>query len=163
MSPAVTVSACPVADDLPREPADPSPDTLTYSLTLPSDFTSPGVARAVTRSVLYRHGLAELTDAAVQTVAELVGCACRFSGSADVYVSLRHREGALRIVSYDGHPRHSHPRLAEHCEARRRAELRVLACVVRVCEGEWGFGDAREPGGGTRMWAVLPRAGARGY
>ena len=32
-----------------------------------------------------------------------------------------------------------------------------------ACAGEWGFGYAREPGSGTRMWAVLPRDGARGY
>nr|WP_308050588.1 hypothetical protein [Streptomyces sp. TRM72054] len=64
---------------------------------------------------------------------------------------------------YDSYPRHTHPRLAAACEARRRAALRVLACVVRACEGDWGFGEAREPGGGTRMWAVLPYAGARAY
>lgn len=67
------------------------------------------------------------------------------------------------MILYDGHPRHSHPRLAAACDARRRAALRVLACVVRACGGDWGLGDAREPGGGTRMWAVLPLESARVY
>lgn len=80
-----------------------------------------------------------------------------------MYLSLRYRDGTLRVVLYDGHPRHTHPRLAAACDTRRRATLRVLGCVVRACAGDWGFGDAREPGGGTRMWAVLPRAGASRY
>ncbi|MFE0419762.1 hypothetical protein [Streptomyces tendae] len=49
------------------------------------------------------------------------------------------------------------------CDARMRAALRVLGCVVRACEAEWGFGEAREPRGGTRMWAVVPRDGAGRY
>lgn len=48
------------------------------------------------------------------------------------------------------------PSPAALCEARRRGRLRVLAAVVRGCDGEWGFGPAREPGGGTRSWGVLP-------
>lgn len=55
------------------------------------------------------------------------------------------------------------PRPAAHCEARRRASLRVMAAVVRDCGGSWGFGESREPGGGTRTWAHLPHAGAVGY
>ncbi|GGY01595.1 hypothetical protein [Streptomyces djakartensis] len=63
----------------------------------------------------------------------------------------------------DGHQRHTNPRLAAACDTRRRAAPPVLACVVRACGGDWGIGDAREPGGGTRMRAVLPRHGARTY
>ncbi|GES30297.1 hypothetical protein San01_27840 [Streptomyces angustmyceticus] len=37
------------------------------------------------------------------------------------------------------------------------------ACVMRACDGEWGFGESSEPGDGTRLWAVLPREGARAY
>jgi hypothetical protein len=64
---------------------------------------------------------------------------------------------------HDGYPRHTNPRLAAACVTRRRAAPRVLAGVVRACGGDWGFGDAREPGGGTRLWAVLPHQGARAY
>jgi hypothetical protein len=147
--------------DLP--PAPPTPETLAYSLTLPAAPQSPSIARAATRTMLRAHGLQDVTDAAVQVVSELATCACRFTPTAEVYVSLRYRDAALRVNLYDGHPRHAHPRLASACDTRRRAALRVLACVVRACEGDWGFGDAREPGGGTRMWAVLPREGARGF
>ncbi|MGW2386095.1 ATP-binding protein [Streptomyces sp. NPDC001658] len=158
---AVTVSACPITADVP-EAAPPSPESLAYSFTLPAGPMSSCVARAAVRVVLRAHELEDMTDAAVQVVAELLACACRFTPDAEVYVSLRFRDGALRVILYDGHPRHSHPRLVAACDARRRAALRVLGCVVRVCEGEWGFGEAREPGGGTRMWAVLPRVGVAG-
>ena len=163
MSSPLGVTACqaPTPVDLP--PAPPTPETLAYSLTLPAAPLSAAVARAATRNVLRAHGLADMTDAVVQVVSELVACACRFSSSAEVYLSLRYREGTLRVVLYDGHPRHVHPHLAAACEARRRAALRLLRCVVRACRGDWGLGEAREPGGGTRMWAVLPRSGARAY
>ncbi|WKX12717.1 hypothetical protein [Streptomyces sp. NL15-2K] len=162
MNAALTASACPVSAEV-RETQPPSPENLAYSLTLPAGPMSPRVARAATRVALQAHGLEDMTDAAVQVVAELAACACRFTPDAEVYLSLRFRDGALRVILYDGHPRHSHPRLAAACDARRRAALRVLGCVVRACGGEWGFGEAREPGGGTRMWAVVGREGARGF
>ena len=163
MSSPLGVTSClaPAPVDLP--PAPPTPEALAYSLTLPAAPLSPAIARAATRNVLQAHGLADMTDAAVQVVSELAACAIRFSPAAEVYLSLRYREGTLRVVLYDGHPRHVHPHLAEACEARRRAALRLLRCVVRACHGDWGFGEAREPGGGTRMWAVLPRSGAHAY
>ncbi|MFR9796965.1 ATP-binding protein [Streptomyces sp. MS06] len=162
MNAPVTASACPLSTDDHGTPP-PSPDTLAYSLTLPAGPASSGVARAATRTALRTHGLADMTNAAVQVVGELAACADRFTPGCEVYVSLRYRDGALRVVLYDGHPRHVHPRLSAACDARRRAALRVLACVVRACAGEWGFGEAREPGGGTRMWAVVPWRGARAY
>jgi hypothetical protein len=162
MSASPAVSACPMSTELLKTPP-PSPDTLAYSFTLPAGPTSPRIARAATRVVLQTHGLDDMTDAVVQVVGELAACACRFTPDSEVYVSLRYRDGEVRVILYDGHARHSHPRLAAACDARRRAALRVLGCVVRACEGEWGFGEAREPGGGTRMWAVVPWRGARGY
>ncbi|MGW2034570.1 ATP-binding protein [Streptomyces argyrophylli] len=162
MSAPVTVSACPLSTGEPQAPP-PSPAALAYSLTLPAGPTSPRVARAAARVVLQTHGLADMMDPVVQVVAELVACAWKFAPGSEVYVSLRYRDGDVRAIVYDGHPRHTHPRLAAACDTRRRAALRVLGCVVRACEGEWGFGEAREPGGGTRMWAVVPWRGARTY
>lgn len=157
-----SATSCPLSTDVvPTTP--PRPETLAYSLTLPAAPTSAAIARAAARAVLRLHGLHDVTDAAVQAVSELTACACRFTSADDVYVSFRYREGALRVILYDSHPRHTHPRLSAACDARRRAALRVLACVVRACRGDWGFDAAREPGGGTRMWAVLPRHGARAY
>ncbi|MFJ2767642.1 ATP-binding protein [Streptomyces sp. NPDC087300] len=154
-----TVTICPTRSDH----SAPTPETLAYSLTLPSTLTSPAIARAATRTVLAAHGLAVLVDPATQLVGELAATACQFSTTAEIYLSLRFREGTLRVIVYDSHPSHTHPRLAAACDARRRAALRLLACVARACEGDWGFGEAREPGGGTRMWATVPYAGGATY
>ncbi|MCX5526602.1 ATP-binding protein [Streptomyces bobili] len=162
MSASLAVSTCPISTDLTEAPP-PSPETLTYSFTLPAEAVSSRVARATTRVVLQTHGLEDMTDAAVQVVSELTACACRFAADASVYVSLRYREEELQVILYDGHRRHTHPRLAAACDERREDALRVLGCVVEGCGGEWGFGEAREPGGGTRMWAVLPWQGAREF
>jgi hypothetical protein len=147
--------------DAPFSPT--RPEALAYSLTLPATPRSPGIARAATRAILHAHDLAEATDATVQVVSELAACACRFSSTANVYVSLRYRDEALRVTLYDGHPRHAHVRLGAACDLSRRVSLRVLDRVVQTCRGDWGIGGGREPGGGTRMWAVLPRAGACDY
>lgn len=159
----VLANLCHVSAPADLPPAPPAPGTLSYSFTLPAAPHSPAIARAATRMILRVHGLDDVTDAAVQTVGELAACAYRLAPATEVYVSLRYRDDSLRVILYDAHPRHTHPRLATACDGRRRAALRVLACVVKACGGDWGFGDAREPGGGTRMWAVLPREGARGY
>ncbi|SDC69106.1 ATP-binding protein [Streptomyces prasinopilosus] len=156
-------SRCPVAPAFSAAPAAPVPEALAYSFTLPAQPTSPALARAAAREVLRVHGLADLVDPALLAVSELVAVACRFTASADVYLSLRHRAAALRVIVYDGHPRHTHPGLATACDTHRRAALRFLACVCRACDGAWGFDEAREPGGGTRMWATLPVEGARAY
>ncbi|MFI1365750.1 ATP-binding protein [Streptomyces griseochromogenes] len=151
----------PALEDAP--PTPPTPEGLTYSLTLPAAPQSPAIARAATHTILLAHDLEDVSEPAVQVAGELTGCACRFTPAADVYMSLRYRDDALRVILYDGHPRHTHARLATACDSRRRDTLGVLAGVVRACQGDWGFGEAREPGGGTRMWAVLPRAGAEAY
>ena len=141
----------------------PAPESLAYSLTLPAALSSPAIARAATRAVLVAHGLGTLIDPTEQAVGELVAVGCQFTSASEVYLSLRHRDGALRVIVYDGHPRHTNPRLAATCDARRRASLRLLGCVARACGGDWGFGESREPGGGTRMWAVLPCDGASAW
>ncbi|AOP50054.1 hypothetical protein [Streptomyces lydicus] len=154
------VSACPHPLDI-RTPR--VPENLAYSLTLPAALASPAVARSAARTILEAHGLYDVTAAAIQVIGELAASACLFTPSDSVYLSLRYRDDALRISLYDGHPRHTHRRLAAACDGRRRSLLMLLACVMHACDGEWGFGAAREPGDGTRMWAVLPRAGARAY
>ncbi|MFI1162526.1 ATP-binding protein [Streptomyces sp. NPDC020801] len=164
--PTPTTSTClpssPNTTDL-LPPAPPTPESLAYSLTLPAGPRTPAIVRATIRTVLLAHDLGDMADPAVQVASELSACACRFTPAPEVYVCLRYREEALRVVLYDAHPRHTNPRLAAACDARRRSALRLPACVVRACGGDWGFGDARQPGGGTRTWAVLPREGTRAY
>ncbi|MEU7421021.1 ATP-binding protein [Streptomyces antibioticus] len=154
---------CPLAPAFPCDFTPPIPETLSYSLTLPASLASPGRARAVAREVLGAHGLSDMLDPALQVVGELTAVAAQFTQSPDFYLSLRYRNSTLRVIAYDSHPRHTQPNLAAACDTRRRAALRVLACVCRACEGDWGFGAAREPGGGTRAWASLPRATAAAY
>lgn len=159
----LAVLKCPVFGEAPQPVASVHPEDLDYRLTMPLGPLSPRIARDSTRAVLSAYGMFGMVDAAVQVVGELVACAWQFTPDEVAYVSLRYRDGGLEIVLYDGHRRHGHPRLVAACDARRRAALRVLGCVVRACEGEWGFGEAREPGGGTRMWVVLPGWGALGF
>lgn len=156
-------SCCPLVPTFPADPSRPTPETLRYSLTLPTALASPALARATAGAVLRAHGLTDMLDPALQAVSELTATACQFTESPDYYLSLRYRSGTLRVIVYDSHPRHTQPNLAAACDTRRRASLRVLACVCRACEGDWGFGASREPGGGTRMWATLPRETAAKY
>ncbi|RPE41097.1 hypothetical protein EDD90_4173 [Streptomyces sp. Ag109_O5-1] len=151
----------PTRDEMPPEP--PAPESLTYSLTLPAAPQSPAIAREAACSILRAHGLEDVAPTAELVTTELTACACRFTPTDEVYLALRYRDDALRVILYDGHPRHVNTRLATACDSRRRDALATLAEVVRVSQGDWGFGEARQPGGGTRMWAVLPRAGAGAY
>lgn len=157
------MSRCPVAPAFTADPSAPTPETLAYSFTLPAALAGPALARAATREVLTAHGLSDMLDAALQAVGELTATAIQFTESPDFYLSLRYRAATLRVIAYDSHPRHTQPHLATACDTRRRAALRILACVCRACDGSWGFGESREPGGGTRMWATLPREGALTY
>ncbi|WP_371669422.1 ATP-binding protein [Streptomyces sp. NBC_00289] len=156
-------SRCPLAPAFSADPTAPTPETLSYSFTLPAALASSALARATTREVLKAHGLNEILDPALQAVAELAATAAQFTESRNFYLSLRYRADTLKVIVYDSHPRHTQPQLATACDTRRRAALRVLACVCRACDGTWGFGESREPSGGTRMWATLPRAGAAAY
>ncbi|MEU9718502.1 ATP-binding protein [Streptomyces sp. NPDC047976] len=145
-------ASCPVAPE-----GDPAgPPGLSCSVTLPASARSAGIARHVVRAALRAYALDPLEPTAVQAASELMGSAWRMDPYGEIYLSLRHRDDALRLIVYDGHSAHAHPRLAALCEARRRATLRVFAALVRDHGGEWGVGPSREPGGGTRTWATLP-------
>lgn len=149
------VMACP-SESISTPYAAPSPAALSYSLTLPGEPYSAAVARRAVAEVLRTHRLGGLVPVAAQVTAELMAAGWHSGPGEDLYLSVRYRDGSLRLIVYDAHPAHPHPRLAALCDARRRGDLRVLAAVVRDGDGEWGFGPAREPGGGTRSWAVLP-------
>lgn len=142
---------------VPAEPAG-----VSYSFTLPADPYAPGIARHATRTILEVHHLAEMADAAVQVVSELTACACRFAIEGEVYVSLRFKEGLLRVTLFDDHPRHVSGQLSDACDDNRCVSLNVLDGVVQDCDGEWGIDGGAELGG-TRMWAVLPRKRAAEY
>ncbi|WP_325065097.1 ATP-binding protein [Streptomyces apocyni] len=155
-SPGVTGAPVPCPPP-PPDSSTPTPETLAYSLTLPAALATPALARTCARALLQAHGLEDLTAPAVQAIGELTATACRFTThSTEIYLSLRYRDDALRITVYDDHPTHTNPRLADHCQARRRSQLRLLGCLVRTCAGNWGYAPAPPPTTGTRMWATLP-------
>ncbi|MFD9408915.1 ATP-binding protein [Streptomyces sp. NPDC059989] len=156
-------TACPSSPPATVGNEPPALDTLTCSLTMPGEPLSAQIARAAVRSVLHAYRLDPLAPAATQVTGELVAAAWHLDPGRSLYLSVRYRDDALRLTVYDGHAAHARPRLAAHCEARRRAALRLASAVVRECGGAWGFGESREPGGGTRTWASLPRRGAAGY
>ncbi|MFC7513135.1 ATP-binding protein [Streptomyces thermocarboxydus] len=151
MSAMTAVTLCPISSDsLPA--IEPTSDTLSYSLTLPAAPASAAMARAATRAALDLHGLGDATEAVVQTVSELVACACRFSAADDIYVSLRHRDGTVRVIAYDSHPRHTHP-------VSPRSATRG---VRGLCESSRrSSGPAAERGGSTRRGspAAVPGCG----
>ncbi|MEV7419174.1 ATP-binding protein [Streptomyces sp. NPDC089919] len=153
------VAGCPAAPPAAAPTTPPPAEALSCSLTVPGEPYSGGIARGAVVAALRAHGMHDLLAAAEQVTGELVAAACRLSPGEDLYLSARYRNDALRLIVYDAHAPHEHPRLADACEARRRSALRLLSAVVRDCGGDWGFGESREPGGGTRTWTTLPRAG----
>ncbi|WP_415947893.1 ATP-binding protein [Streptomyces sp. KLOTTS4A1] len=144
-------------------PPPPPGEGLTYSFTLPAALSTPAVARHATARILTVHRIPELSDAALQTVGELTATACRLTTAPQIYLALRYRSDALRVIVYDGEPRPTHARLLEALDARRRAALRLLARVVRSCGGTWGYDESPDPSSGTRMWAVLPHGPTAAY
>ncbi|MEU3774857.1 ATP-binding protein [Streptomyces sp. NPDC032472] len=164
MPSAARFTVCPSSPAVRADGGPPAPDTLVCSLSVPGEASSAQIGRSAVRAALHAYGLDPLVPAAVQVAGELLAAGWHLDPGGSLYLNLRYREDqSLRLTVYDGHAGHDHPRLAAHCEARRRAALRLLRVVVRECGGEWGFGDSREPGGGTRTWVSLPRAGALGY
>ncbi|NBM16790.1 ATP-binding protein [Streptomyces sp. GC420] len=157
-----SVVQCPPA---PPDGTEPSPENLACALALPSTFTAPTLAADIARLVLTVHRLGTLTEPALLLVGELVANAVQFTPAGEyVHLALGYRDNSLRLVVHDTHARHRHPRLASACDARRLSQLSLVPEVVREHDGDWGFGDAHEPAGGTRTWAVLPvteRAGDR--
>ncbi|MFE2495927.1 ATP-binding protein [Streptomyces scopuliridis] len=153
--------AHPVLDDAGlagrRRNRPPRPEGLSYSFTLPGEPHCAATARTAVRSALYAHGLAPYTDLAELAATELMGTAVKLTPGRELYLSLRCRTGALRLVLWDQHPRHTNPDDVSVCAERRRGALWLLAAMVGDCGGEWGTAEAEPPQRGVKSWAVLPR------
>ncbi|MFF3729504.1 ATP-binding protein [Streptomyces sp. NPDC002476] len=130
---------------------------LAMGFTLPGDVRSAFISRTAVGAGLAGHGLGPYVWPTVHVVSELVAVAVRMSPDKEVYVSVRHRDDALRIVVWDQHPRHADPDMAALCEARRRRALWLMEAVVDDWGGERGACDAPSPHRGTKSWVVLPR------
>ncbi|MBT2399440.1 ATP-binding protein [Streptomyces sp. ISL-100] len=163
MPSSLRTALCPVAPStaaaLHREPRPPRPSTLAYSLTIPGEPHCAAIARTAVRSALHAHDLDPYTDIATLAASELIGTATRLSPGEDLYLSLRYRDAALRIVLWDQHPRHKDPAAITLCEERRTRSLWLLAALVEDCGGVWGSAEAHPPHRGTKSWVILPRKG----
>jgi hypothetical protein len=154
---------CPAASTDLRPPRPPAPEALAYSLTVPGEPHCAAIARTAVRSALHMHGLDALAPATIQAASELVSVACRLTPGEDLYLSLRYRSAALRLVLWDQHPHHPDPAAVAACEDRRRRALWLLAAVTDACGGEWGAVEAQPPHRGIKSWVVLPRVGLAAY
>ncbi|MFF1464850.1 ATP-binding protein [Streptomyces sp. NPDC058330] len=125
-----------------------APPRPALSLTLPGDPRSASVARAAVTAALQVHGLTAYLWPAVAVAAEMVTVAARATPGRDLYLALRHRDDALRLLVWDQHSPNP------PCMARRRRALWLLAAVVDDWGGEWGVRDGLP---GSKAWAVLPR------
>ncbi|MGW0548366.1 ATP-binding protein [Streptomyces altiplanensis] len=162
-TPILRTALCPVTSPvaaLHRRPRPPRPSTLAYSLTLPGEPHCAAVARTAVRSALHVHHLDPYADFAALVTGELIGAAVKSTPGEDLYLSLRYRDAALRIVLWDQHPRHRDPTAIVLCEERRTRSLWLLAALVDDCGGTWGSAEAQAPPHrGTKSWAVLPCKG----
>lgn len=147
---------CPATPISLRQPRPPHPSALACSLTVPGEPHSAAIARTAIRSALHAHGLDPYADLAVLVASELIGTASKLTPGEDLYLSLRYRSGALRLVLWDQHPRHRDPDAVTLCEERRRRSLWLLAALADDCGGNWGAAEAHPPHRGTKSWAVLP-------
>ena len=152
---------CPVPPRRPMRTAVP-PDAhrrsgSALSLTLPGAARSVAVGRAAVTSALHAHRLDAFTFPAVQAASELIAVATRLTPTDDVYLSLRQRDDALRLVVWDQHARHADPVACTACEDRRLHALWLLAAVVDDWGGTWGICRTQSPHQGTKSWVLLPR------
>ncbi|MFG2592247.1 ATP-binding protein [Streptomyces sp. NPDC048438] len=130
---------------------------LVLSLTLPGDPRSAAVGRHAVAASLPRYGLHSFAWPVTLAVTELIAVNAALTPGRELYLSLRHRDDALRLVLWDQHPRHTDPDTLALCEVRRRRALWLLAAVVDDWGGEWGVTEGPPPHRGTKSWALLPR------
>ncbi|MFE9821250.1 ATP-binding protein [Streptomyces sp. NPDC005791] len=139
-----------------RSAARPHPG-LVLSLTLPGDPRSAAVGRRAVAAALPAYGLRSRAWPASHAVTELIAVNAALTPGRELYLSLRERDGALRLVLWDQHPRHADPDTLALCEGRRRQALWLLAAVVDDWGGDWGIAEARPPHQGVRSWVLLPQ------
>ncbi|MFD3870519.1 ATP-binding protein [Streptomyces sp. NPDC058623] len=138
-------------------PAPPLAEKLRHSVRLPGGPHGAGAARATVRSLLLRHGLADLCGTAALAASELVSCADRFTPGLEMTLTVRWQFDALRIVLYDQHPAHASPDDGEECRRQRSRAMWLLARAVESGGGDWGLTPVLTPQGGTKSWALLSR------
>ncbi|MFI0979709.1 ATP-binding protein [Streptomyces sp. NPDC021093] len=132
-------------------------DDLALSLTVRGEPRSAGIVRTAIGAALHAHHLDWYCPVTALAATELIAVASRLTCDADLYVSLRHRDDALRLIVWDQHPPHTDPDAASLCFVRRRNALWLLTEAVEDWGGEWGACDALPPHRGIKSWVNLPR------
>ncbi|MFH9617604.1 ATP-binding protein [Streptomyces pratensis] len=156
--PTQRTTLCPARALVPALRAAPRPRPgLVLSLTLPGDPRSAAIGRRAVAAALPAYGLRSQAWPAALAVTELIAVNAALTPGRELYLSLRHRDDALRLVLWDQHPRHADPDTLALCEGRRRRALWLLVAVVDDWGGEWGVGDARPPHRGVKSWVLLPQ------
>ncbi|MFF0741297.1 ATP-binding protein [Streptomyces sp. NPDC004111] len=151
----LTAILCPTA--APARTTYEERDGLALSLTVPGRPRSAGIVRTAISGALHAHRLNRFGSITALAVTELIAVASVLTCAGDVYVSLRHRDDALRLIVWDQHPPHAEPDAASLCLVRRRRALWLLAEAVEDWGGEWGVGEALPPHRGVKSWVTLPR------
>ncbi|MFJ2415185.1 ATP-binding protein [Streptomyces brevispora] len=130
---------------------------LTLSFTLPGDTRSAFIGRTAIAAALGAYGLAPYVWPVTHAASELVAVTARMTPGRELYVSLRHRDDAVRLLVWDQHPQHAETDMAALCEARCRRALWLLAAVVDDWGGEWGTCEASQTQQGRKSWVAMPR------
>ncbi|GGP35326.1 ATP-binding protein [Streptomyces sindenensis] len=163
MPPSSRAALCPATLEEPASPAPYAPPLtasgrgLALSVTLLGDPRSAAVGRALLTAALRTHELTRYAWPAGLAMGELLSVAARMAPGKELYVSVRERDDALRLVTWDQHAGHDDPRADALCRSRRRRALWLLAAVVADWGGAWGTDGALPPHRGTKTWALLPR------
>jgi hypothetical protein len=132
-----------------------------YTLHLPHDPRSPGIARATLRTVLAARGLGELAPTAELLAAELLGNA-HLHTAGPYSLRIRSAEpGRLRVGVWDSDPRVPPGFAAGGSPVfvpppQGDAETGRGLHLVRACAGAWGasvLGELGESAGGKLLWA----------
>ncbi|MDF6019095.1 hypothetical protein [Streptomyces sp. JH34] len=104
--------------------------------------------RELATAALPTYGFRSHAWPVTHAVTELIAVNAALTPGRDLYLSLRQRDGALRLVLWDQHPRHADPDALAGCELRRRRALWLLAAVV----DDWGgSGGSPVPSHRTRV------------
>ncbi|MFJ6613300.1 ATP-binding protein [Streptomyces sp. NPDC091289] len=169
MPPSSRAALCPATVEGPASSAPHSPPLtssergLALSVTLLGDPRSAAVGRALLTAALRTHGLTRYAwpawpaGPAGLAMGELLSVAARMAPDKELYVFVRERDDALRLVTWDQHTGHDDPGVAALCRSRRRRALWLLAAVVADWGGAWGTDGALPPHRGTKTWVLLPR------
>lgn len=112
---------------MPKRSGPPQRDEI--DVDLPADATAPSAARRTTRGALTRWHLPGLCAPVVLAVSELVGNAVRH-GRPPVGMTLRRRDGSVRLEVRDSAPAPRHPPEAPAEDAESGRGLLIVDAVA---------------------------------